>query len=852
MVNTVVSQDNFTKGELSPLLYARTTVTGYYLGVKQAFNTITYPQGALGKRFGTYFRSKALNITSSNDVFFLAYQYGSECCYQVLVRSDNIDIYLEGQLVATIASTGMDTNQVQNMDYTVIEHRLIITAPAMKPANVIRAASTGNVITGYTSSTLTVTNAMTVGLILPFQITTGGALPVTVPQIVLNKTYFLKVISSHAVSIYANSHDAAYDYPSTPTHFTISSAGTGTNTIVPYNTFTFPSISFRNLPVYDFTGGYDALTFTPSATFGTVTLVASGAIYTAAHVGGAFVGGGGSGRITAVADSTHATVSLDQSFTGDLNIPPAAVAISGRVSLLAEPAWSDTRGWPILASSYQNRALFSNSASLPNGFWASAINSYNDFNDIQRDDDDAISWYPSSDNITYIRYIVPYRSITIHANSGVFSSPLGIDTAITPTNFSLNIQDSTPATVLEPVSIDNQIIIISGNDVHTLLWDGINNAYTSSIISILSEHLILSPVDEFTYNDQQRAGSRYVFVINGNGSLAIYQTLISESISGWIPAGLEQSYGSAYFRQGISSLDGYAWFLTERQIAVAASAVLVTAVTAKTTSPDVASYMTAAGTSFDTAKPTAVKFTASGAFPSGDPVLVADTYYWVIGIDADNFNVYLDQADALAAVNAINFTALNSTTHVVPWPLQNQFFIEELTFDTRLDCAVIYDGTPTDTITSVPMFDAQNIKMNGDGFGFDAQGNDDEILFAAHGDTVEVSRAFAGFPINTIIEPLPVSIPKGDQTTLTRPNHIRNVNFIFNQTIGGSINGVPIALDTFLQNIPGNPPVPSKGIFSLSVMKAWDDYNNPSFVLTHSDPFELQLLGVFYTIDIYR
>ena len=50
---------------------------------------------------------------------------------------------------------------------------------------------------------------------------------------------------------------------------------------------------FKFYPVEDFDGGYDAITFTPSATSGTVTITASANIFTAAHVGGVFEGNAG-------------------------------------------------------------------------------------------------------------------------------------------------------------------------------------------------------------------------------------------------------------------------------------------------------------------------------------------------------------------------------------------------------------------------------------------------------------------------------------------------------------------------------------------------------------------------------
>lgn len=73
---------------------------------------------------------------------------------------------------------------------------------------------------------------------------------------------------------------------------------------------------------------------------------------------------------------------------------------------------------------------------------------------------------------------------------------------------------------------------------------------------------------------------------------------------------------------------------------------------------------------------------------------------------------------------------------------------------------------------------------------------------------------------------------------------------MFNQTIGGTINGVPIALAPFSEANIGLPPVAESGIFEMSIMKAWDDFNNPSYTIVHNEPFNITLLGVFYAVEL--
>jgi hypothetical protein len=497
-----------------------------------------------------------------------------------------------------------------------------------------------------------------------------------------------------------------------------------------------------------------------------------------------------------------------------------------------------------------------NSDSLPNGFWASVINDYRDFAGYTTDDDDAISWYPSSNEINYIRFIVPFRSITVHTNSGIYSSPLSEIAAITPSTFTLQLQDSTPASVLQPQAIDNQIIVISGNDVHTMMWDGINNAYTSSIVSIASEQVIRNPVDETAFADLARAGSRYVFIVNENGSMAVYQTLQSENVSGFTPQVMEQHYGHAKFLQVASSFDGRCWFVVQREIAVAAAPIAISFAVAPTVLVP-QSEITAVASNLSTTDATAVTFTTTGSLPTTSPALAVSTYYWAIGLTANTFKVYNSKEDAEADEAAIEFTAAGSNSNLVMWPLSTIFTLEELSQDIHLDCAFQYGPLPDSSTTAVPastvttgtLFNAQAVKMIGDGFGFDAIGVGNQVTFEAHGDDVEVNLAYIGFPINLVIEPMPLSPPPSQNTSLTKPNHIRSVRFMFNNTIGGTINDVPISLEPFDMVDIGNPPHPQRGVFEMMIMKGWDDFKIPSFTIRHSEPFNIELIGIFYSVE---
>jgi hypothetical protein len=755
------SQDEFSKGELSPMMYGRITYDAYYKGVKKGRNTITYPQGGIGKRFGTIYRNEITGITDWRDIFFESFPYLNEGVYLLAFVPGQIEIYLEDVLVATVASALLTSDVIRSMDWTILDRYFRIAARTIRPQDLVRSATTTtiNIGAGIVLNQFTLNAATTANIIFAvrFSNPVPADFPSTTPQIRAGITYFARSDATGLlIKVYATAADASANVNA----FTLTNAGAGVTTVSIANTWTLTPVAFNNFPQYDFNDNYESLTFTASATTGNITVTASGNIFSSAFVGGSILMADGVVSFTGFTSATQMTGTVTSTVS-------STAAQPGRLCVLREPAWSDARGWPQKCSSFQNRAIFANTDSLQNGLFLSAINDYNNFDEtnLPPDDDDAISYYPSSDTVNVIRFIVPYRSLTVHTNTGIYSTPTSFETAITPKNFSLQLQESNPATAIQPQGVDNQIVIVTGNDVHTMLWDGVNNAYSSNIVSVTSEHLIRNPHDEISFINFTQAGSRYVFFVNDDGTLVIYQTLIAENVSGFTFADTQTTVvdgayvRNGYFRWGASSPDGRAWFVVERQIA-----------------------------------------------------------------------------------NEL----------VPPFTYSTKYFIEELSFDVYTDCSYIYSGAATSTVSGLPRFNGQTVSMVGNGYGFTDSVENSTVEFIAHGQPVEVTDAKIGFPVEMEIQLMPNNLPgpgglKGGG--LVFPQHIRNAIFLFNNTIGGFVDGQPIAIQTMEQILPLSPPVPLTGTFKKTVMKGWNEFIREPLTITSSDPFDIRLIGVYYKIE---
>ena len=67
MANRIISQTNFTSGQLSERLFSQTGLEQYSAGLKKATNCLITPQGPVKKRPGTYFVDYAGHLWEGND-----------------------------------------------------------------------------------------------------------------------------------------------------------------------------------------------------------------------------------------------------------------------------------------------------------------------------------------------------------------------------------------------------------------------------------------------------------------------------------------------------------------------------------------------------------------------------------------------------------------------------------------------------------------------------------------------------------------------------------------------------------------------------------------------------------------
>lgn len=336
-------------------------------------------------------------------------------------------------------------------------------------------------------------------------------------------------------------------------------------------TWSFSLFSFKNVPTFDFTNNYNTITFTLGAEMGQdVILTASAAVFTPDYVGGSFTSIPGLAKI--ISYSSPAVVHVN------IYIAFGSLQVNGYEAILAEPAFSDTRGWPQSIAFYQSRLFFGGTKSLPQGLFGSVLNQYDNFLTGLGLPTDALILFLAGARLNSIQYLLNAVSLFVFTSGGQYATQPLTTQALTPSTASISKQTSTGIQInVTPFFIDNDVLYVQkgGRDVIKMSYNIAYSSYETTSLAFTAEHLIKNPVDNSKLEHSQNNQGTYAYYCNGDplafdrdgnitidsGTLAILQIIQEEKIQSWTWA--ETPNGK--FRRTVG-LDTSVYFVIERII----------------------------------------------------------------------------------------------------------------------------------------------------------------------------------------------------------------------------------------------------------------------------------------------
>jgi hypothetical protein len=832
------TQSNFTAGELDPKTYTRFDYDGYLKGAKLMRNLSPIPQGGFTNRFGQVYVDTC-TATDYNQVQIDTLIYNDNAIYLLLWENDNLNIYLENNLIANIATTVYKTEDIVNIYPTQLTNRLITVDGNHRPQLLVRASNVANVITGFSgaNNTLTLTTTLATNFPYPASFTTAGTLPVTSPQIYENREYFVKLNSASNIRLYATVEDANAGI----NFFTVTSAGTGVNNLILQNNWSIADYPIDIYPTIEINAvamvtDYSAFTFTNSATTGTgVSITSSSAIFDATMVGGIYTWAGGVLRFDGYTSPTVMTGTVTQAF-------PSASTVQGIYVTVERPAWSNTLGWPRACSVYQNRVVFGGTFTFPNGVWISAVDDYANFDDTDATEDaGAISFYPSDGSMSFIRAITSAKTMLIHTNTGTYSSAVATDTPITPRNFTLTQQNNDGISDIIPVFTDNQIFYVdkSGNNVKNMIFDLVQGIFTLDNVSVASNHIVTNPLDMASFSQPAKTDGNFVLFTNDDGTVANLLTLRAQEIAGWSQYNTTQTYQSAYYRQTTAAIDR-CWFVVERARVTAGSTFAIADAFLDNDTWVSAAHGMTPGTL------TYVQLVTSVSMADTTPQIEEDGYYWCLPTDATSFQLFNTYEDAQANTNVIVIDeeitpALGMS--VIPQSFATKLVIEEVNFDVQTDNSKIYTAVSSDTLTGLGHLEGETVQVMGDGILYpNLQVRGGEVTLSS-----TVTDAYVGMGFNCQFQPLDLNTPLGAYgNTFYTPKQIKKLYIQYYQTVAGTINVGSIQAPIINTWVLGEAYSPEDGVCEYSPMTGWD---NQVLLLEQDKPLPITILGLGYILE---
>ena len=201
-----------------------------------------------------------------------------------------------------------------------------------------------------------------------------------------------------------------------------------------------------------------------------------------------------------------------------------------------EQSYSSYRGYPSAVTFHENRLWFAGTDSQPDGLWASKVGQYYNFDVDDGSDADAIDLDATAGVTNRIRHLVSNRDLQVFASQGEFYIPTSPTTPLTPANAKISSQTPFGTGFLRPQSIDGATLFVqsTGTAVREYVYSEAEGAYVGGLVSLLSSHLIDSPIQLAVLRGALKRSGTYGFFLNENGNLSVYYSIRAEKRLGWM------------------------------------------------------------------------------------------------------------------------------------------------------------------------------------------------------------------------------------------------------------------------------------------------------------------------------
>ncbi|PLE21232.1 hypothetical protein B6I67_07505 [Klebsiella pneumoniae] len=197
-----------------------------------------------------------------------------------------------------------------------------------------------------------------------------------------------------------------------------------------------------------------------------------------------------------------------------------------------DTVWTEEFGYPGAVTLYQQRLVLAGSPQYPQTIWWSETGVYLSF-ELGTDDDDAISFTLSSDQLNPIVHLAQMNTLIALTYGGEFTITSGSDAAITPTNISVKNPSPYGCNSIRPVRVGTEIMFIqrAGKKLYAVAYDPDSYvSYSANDLTVLAEHITAGGVLDMAYQQQPDA---FVWLIRADGVLVTMGIDRAQDVVAW-------------------------------------------------------------------------------------------------------------------------------------------------------------------------------------------------------------------------------------------------------------------------------------------------------------------------------
>jgi hypothetical protein len=199
-----------------------------------------------------------------------------------------------------------------------------------------------------------------------------------------------------------------------------------------------------------------------------------------------------------------------------------------------EPVWSSTRGYPRTVTFFEGRLFFGGTKSRQQTLFGSTVAALLDFEQVEGLDDEALQVTLRGQNLNAINALYAGRSLQVFTSGGEFRYIKPPGTPVTPADAPVN-QTQYGAAKIRPCAIDGATLFVQRNSksIRDFKYNYEEDAFDSIGVSALAPHLLNDVVDLFVWNGSRSDEISMVFVVNGDGTVAVLNSRREANVQAW-------------------------------------------------------------------------------------------------------------------------------------------------------------------------------------------------------------------------------------------------------------------------------------------------------------------------------